>query len=191
MDEKPKTDDTQLPALARPIARVTPSPTLYGELARDLMADLDRFSANVPGFNDETVKPEFVRRKRRIPRPFVQRAVGALFGSNELLAVEVLDAAETMDDQQYLDAMKPVEQKLFAVYKRVRFTNQVREARLARKAQQIYGVAKELARDRETSTIKVHVDEMAKYRTQKKPRRTKPVDVPEDPGPADGPADGQ
>jgi hypothetical protein len=183
MDERPQTDDTRLPVLVKPIPRLTPSPTFYGQLADGLAADLDRFSANVPGFDDETVQPEFVRRKRRIPRRFVQRAVGALFGSSELLAVEVLDAAETMDDQQYIDAMQPVERKLFAVWKRLRFTIQVREARLARKAQQIYGVAKELARDRETSTIQSHVDEMAKFRSQKKRRRTTPDEVPADPEP--------
>jgi hypothetical protein len=144
------------------------------------MGDLDRFTANVPGFDDETVTREFVRRKRRIPRAFVHRAVGALFGSSELHAVEVLDMAETMDDKQYIDAMQPVEQKLFGVWKRLRFTIQVREARLARKAQQIYGVARELARDRETSTIKLHVDEMATFRSQKVRRRTKPDEVPDD-----------
>jgi hypothetical protein len=174
----PQTVDAEVPVPApQPVPLVTPSPTLYGELATGLIGDLDRFSAAVPGFDDETVTPEFVRRKQRVSPEFVNRAVGTLLGSSELLNVKPLDPAETLDDKQYVDAMRPVEQKLLAVYKRVRFTIRVREARLTRRAQQIYGVAKELARDRDTSLIKSQVDDMAKARA----RRAKPAPKPAEP----------
>jgi len=180
MNENTQITESEVPSpvpATQPVPLVTPSPTLYGELAAGLSADLDQFTASVPGFDDETVSPEFVRRKQRIGAPFVNKAVGALFGNNELLAIKPLDAAETMDDKQYVDAMSPLVQKLGTVYKRLRFTVQVREARLTRKAQQIYGVAKELARDRETSVIRIQVDEMAKAL---KAGRTKPAPKPEE-----------
>ena len=176
MNDKTQITEPEVPT-PQPVPLVTPSPTLYGELATTLSADLDQFTASVPGFDDETVTIDFVRRKQRIATVFVNKAVAALFGSNELLAVKPLDAVETMDDKQYVDAMSPLVQKLGTVYQRLRFTVQVREARLARKAQQIYGVAKELARDRETSEIKSHVNEMARAL---KARRTKPAAKPEE-----------
>ena len=182
MNETTQITESEVPAtvpIPQPAPLVTPSPTLYGELATSLSADLDQFTASVPGFDDETVTIEFVRRKQRIATAFVSKAVGALFGNNELLAVKPLDAAETMDDKQYVDAMSPLVQKLGTVYKRLRFTVQVREARLTRKAQQIYGVAKELARDRETAPIAAHVAEMAKALKGRKSRQlAKPEETP-------------
>jgi hypothetical protein len=183
------TAEPDVPVPAQPVPLVTPSPTLYGELASGLISDLDQFSANVPGFDDETVTPEFVRRKERISIDFVNRAVGALFGSSELLGVKVLNSSEAMDDKQYVDAMSPVEQKLLVVYRRLRFTIRMRQARLARTAQQIYGIAKELARDRETSTIRGHVDDMAKARTLRAKRKPKPDEAaPPAPGKEGEPA---
>jgi hypothetical protein len=175
MSDEKKIAEPELPVPAQPVPLVTPSPTLYGELATGLITDLDQFSANVPGFDDETVTTDFVRRKQRISPEFINRAVGALFGDGELLAVKSLNAAEAMDDKQYIDAMLPVEQKLLVVYRRLRFTIRIRQARLARTAQQIYGIAKELARDRDTSTINLHVQDMAKVKNVKVvQRKTKP-----------------
>ncbi len=60
---------TEVPAQApapQATPLVTPSPTLYGELASALSASLDQFAASVPGFDDETVTRDFVRRKKRI-----------------------------------------------------------------------------------------------------------------------------
>lgn len=167
MADKPNPAEPDVPVPAQPIPLVTPSPTLYGELASKLGADLDQFAANVPGFDDETMTKEFVRRKQRVKPDFVNRAVGALFGSNELLDVKALNTSEAMDDKQYVDAMAPVAQKMGAVYKRLRFTVRMREARLARTAQQIFGIAKELARDRDTSTLRSHIDDMARIKSLK------------------------
>jgi hypothetical protein len=183
--QQQQTAETEIPVPVPPIPRFTPTLTLYGELAAALTASLDQFAASVPGFDDETVSRDFVRRKKRISPEFVKSAVSALFGDNELLGVKPLDGAETMDDKQYIDAMNPVVQKLLTVYKRLNFTVQVREARLVRKAQQIYGIAKELARDRETSTIKSHVDQMARTR-QLRRRTAKPEETPP-PSPAPDP----
>ena len=184
MKENTQITESEVPApvpVPQPVPLVTPSPTLYGELAAGLIADLDRFCASVPGFDDETVTLDFVRRKKRVSKVFVTKAVGALFGNNELLEIKPLDAAETMDDKQYVDAMAPLVQKLGSVFKRLGFTVDVREARLTRKAQQIYGVAKELARDREATEIKTQVDEMAKARKIR--AKPAPKEVPAAPAP--------
>ena len=181
MNENTQINESEVPA-PQPVPLVTPSPTLYGELAAGLIAALDQFTASVPGFDDETVTVAFVRRKKRLSKAFVNKAVGALFGNNELLAIKPLDAAEAMDDKQYVDAMFPVVQKLGTVFKRLGFTVDVREARLTRKAQQIYGVAKELARDREATPLNNQVDEMAKTRQ----RRAKPAPKEAPPAAAPG-----
>ena len=116
MNETTQITEPEVPTpVPQPAPLVTPTPTLYGELAAGLLSSLDQFTASVPGFDDETVTPEFVRRKQRISPDFVNTAVSALFGSNELLAVKQLDAVEAQDDKQYTDAMNPVVQRLGAV----------------------------------------------------------------------------
>ena len=195
---QPNAAGSDIPVPASPIIGpgplVTPSPTLYGELATQLIADMDRFAASVPGFDDETVTADFVQSKKNISPPFVLRAIGALFGHVELQNVRSINSEAVRDDEQYVNAMLMVEQKLATVTKRVRFTRQIREARLARYALQIYGIAKELARDRETSTLKTLVDELAKFRYVRLAvaRRKKPAEKPaEAPAPPAGKEGGQ
>jgi len=154
----------------------TPSPTFYSQLAADLIASLDGFTAAVPDFdNPLRLSASFIQSKRRVPKAFVVDAIAALLVSGELQGLKISNTAEVLDDQQYIDAFVPLARHLETALKGLNFTIQAREARLAANAQKIFTTAKALAQDREGTTIGVHVENMK--RSRRKPparRKTKP-----------------
>ena len=158
-----------------PEPMATPSPTFYSQLAADLIASLDGFTAAVPDFdNPLRLSIAFVKAKRRLPKAFVIDAVAALLVSGELQGLRISNTAEVLDDQQYIDAFVPLARHLDTALKGLNFSIQAREARLAANAQKIYTTAKALAQDREGTTIGVHVENMKRSRRQPVRRKTKP-----------------
>lgn len=176
VDHTKETDE--IAAAAEPSPLPTPSPTYYGQLAATLIASIDQFTAAVPDFdNSQQVSKEFVARKRNLPPQFVNDAVSALIVSPELQAIRSLNAAEVLDDKQYVDAFAPLERHLEGALKGVRFAIGIRYARLGAGAQQIYAFAKTIARDRSTTALDVHVERMKRSRTPGRRRKSDGEDV--------------
>ncbi|HYK01367.1 MAG TPA: hypothetical protein VE974_06395 [Thermoanaerobaculia bacterium] len=147
-------------ALDEPAPMVTPSPTFYSELANSLLTALDQFTAAVPNFDNPTVSKDYIKKKRRVPALLVTNAVSAVLVHSELHSVKALNAEQTIDDKQYIDAFTPLARHMETALKAIIFGIEAREARLAANAQQIYAVAKAFVRDRESTTLAVHVDNM-------------------------------
>lgn len=155
----------------------TPSPTLYSEMAAALIAAVDRLIESVPEFGAPVLASAVVERKRRVPPRFVASAVNAVTVSSELHTVKALNAAQTIDDKQFVDAFEPLAAHLATALKGLRRVILARKARLNASAQQIYAFSKALAREREAAPIGDHVDEMKRTLRPSRTRKTgEPVD---------------
>jgi hypothetical protein len=156
----------------------TPKPSVYAQLAAMLIASLNQFMAAIPEFNNpQGVSKDFVKRKRRVPPPFVDNAVSALVVEQELQGIPQLRPDQVLDDREYLDTLKPVLRHMITAVKGLKFTIDVREARLAASAQQIYGIARSLAADRDATSIAAHVDNMKKARRPSKRRKPDVLEI--------------
>ena len=152
----------------------SPTPTFYSERAKELIAAIDRLTEGVPDFDAPQVSKEFVNRKRQIPPEFISHALSALKVDAELHGVPALNAGQVFARKQYVEAFHPVIRHLEATLAGVRFSVAAAEAQLAGHAQQIYGIAKALTRDRETPTqLTMHVEHM--QRALRAARRKKPA----------------
>jgi hypothetical protein len=157
-----------------------PSLTFYAELVAPLAIALELFKAGIPPLDNLTVTKDFIKKKRRVPAPFVSDAVSAVLIEADLQNVRTINTAQALDDQACLDAFIPLARHIDAVRKAVLLIIQGREARLAASAQQIYAVAKAFSRDREATSLGVHVGNMK--RSLKGSHRRRIGGTPETPG---------
>jgi hypothetical protein len=185
MTEKNKQSAALATAETEPAPGPFPSASFYDEIVAPVMAALEQFSVAIPPLDNLAVTQDFIKRKRRVPAPFVTHAVSAILVELELQNVKSLNTAQAFDDKRCLDALVPLARQMDAALKALLLIIQGREARLAANAQQIYAVAKAFARDREATSLGVHVVNMK--RALKGPRRRRIVggDTPETPGKED------
>lgn len=170
---------TEVPLAAEPPVIPTPTVTHYQQVANELSAAMQTFKSAIPGYESaHSLTKNVVEQKRRIPEAFVKKAVAALLMSPELQTVRQLDAAESLDDAQFIDALAPVLQQLGTLYDGLKFTIDARKARLAANAQQIYAISRGLAQTRAGADLTGHVEEMKRARRSHPRRRT---DVPASP----------
>lgn len=172
------TDNPKLELALAPYGTATdtlpsPTPTYYSELAKTLIAMIDQvLRAATPDFETPTLSPKYVARKLRVPPDLISHAFGALLVHPELKNVDALDAATALRRKQYIDAFIPVIKHMDATLKAMRFNVDANQALIAASAEQIYGVAKALARDRETASLSVFVGNMKRaLRAARRPRR--------------------
>jgi hypothetical protein len=194
MSEKVKTTAAQTAAqtavepVAAPLLAIAPLPedtlsptiTVYQERANKLLAALDEFYAAASQMAETTVSRSFVRKNKAVPAAFKEEAFGALLSHAEMQGIRFLDLTQVMDDRQYIDAMRPVSSKLKTIVKGLDFEISAREAREGGVAQQAYGMAKVVVRDRENATLATHVASMARIlRASRRPaRKTTPAEIP-------------
>jgi hypothetical protein len=74
--------------------------------------------------------------------------------------VKKLDVAAARDTLQFIDAFRPVLDKVLAFAKNLQYTLNSRKATLAVDSLQIYDIAKGLARDRRSATVEALVANM-------------------------------
>jgi hypothetical protein len=159
------------PDPAQPPETPTPTRTHYQQVADNLLAAIAAFVAEIPSFETaETMPRSFIRRKRGVPREFVNTAVGALITSPELQSVKQLDATVSADNHQYVEGLSPVLNQLGTIYKDLKATLDGKRALLASDAQQIYAVARSLAHEKQGGALLSHVENM---RRALRPRRKK------------------
>ena len=170
-------DNINSPEKVGPAADIEPAPvpnpssTFYSEMVAVLIAAVDHLIQSIPEFDTPVVTTEFVERKRRLSPLFVSRAVNALLVNPELQEVKPLNAAQTIDDKQFIDAFEPLEAHLTTALKGLKRVIAARRARLNAAAELIYLFGKALAQDRDATTIHDHVDTMK--RSRHAPRRSR------------------
>jgi hypothetical protein len=133
---------------------VGPTVTHYQQLASQFIAALDQIAAIIPRL--EAAHPstvDLVRSRQNIRIAFLATATSAVEQTPELQAVRQLDPTEARDTLQFLEAFKPVLDKVTAFAKTLSFTMQSRKASLATSSLRIYYFAKGIAKDPNSAQV--------------------------------------
>ena len=155
------TDGTTTPPTTPPPDTPTPTITHYQQIAAEFMAALDEIAQIIPKLAAAHVSTaNLVRSRLNVPNQFLSTVTAAVVQVPELQAMQKLDVNEALDTLQFLEAFRPVRDKVDAFAKNLKYTMDSRKADLATKALLTYDVAKGLARDPNSATIAALVANM-------------------------------
>src|SRR5205085_9912093 len=143
--DQPPPGVNEVPA---PPANGTPTVTHYQQLADDFSKALDEIAAIIPKLEAQhPATANFVRSHLNVPTEFLATAIAAVEQTPALQGVEKLDVTAARDTLQFIEAFRPVQDKVTAFANSLKFTMASRKASLAADALQIYSIAKGVARD--------------------------------------------
>jgi len=132
-----------------PVEAVTPTITHYQQLANEFIRELDEIAANIPKLEAQHVSTvNFVRSHLNASTEFLATVITAIEQTPELQGVGKLDAASGRDTLQFLEAFRPVLDKVTAFARNLQYALNSRKAALVGDALRIYDVAKAIAKDR-------------------------------------------
>lgn len=153
MTTKTATHPTATEAPADPI-ETGPTVTRYQQLADEFMSNLNEIAAGIPKLEIPHVSTAgFVRGLQNVPLEFLATVVAAVEQTQELQVLNKLDLTTARDTLQFIEAFRPVVDKLSGFGKSLLFTMQSRKAALAADALQIYYISKGLGRDPNSAAI--------------------------------------
>ena len=148
---------------ANPNPDIPPSPTLtrYQQLADEFTKSLDALVTALPSLevSHQTTAP-FVRTHQNTPDAFIETVISAVEQSPELKGVGTLDPTAARDTLQFIEAFRPLADKINAFGATLRFTVGSRRANLVARSQQMYGIAKNVARLSGGALVGQHVRNM-------------------------------
>jgi hypothetical protein len=133
-----------------PDPTTTPTPTIthYQQLADDFSKALDQIASIIPKLEiTHPATANSVRSHLNVPTEFLATAIAAVEQTPELQGVNKLDVTAARDTLQFIEAFRPVQDKVTAFANSLKFTMASRKANLAADALQIYSIAKGVARD--------------------------------------------
>jgi hypothetical protein len=131
-----------------PSTTPTPTVTHYQQLADNFAKALDEITAIIPKLEiTHPATANFVRSHLNVPTEFLATAIAAVEQTPELQGVNKLDVSAARDTLQFIDAFRPIQDKVTAFANSLKFTMASRKATLAADALQIYSIAKGIARD--------------------------------------------
>ena len=140
---------------------LTPTITHYQQIAAEFMAALDEIAQIIPKLEAAHVSTaNLVRSRLNVPNDFLATVTAAVEQVPELQAMQKLDVSAARDTLQFLEAFRPVRDKVDAFAKNLKYTMDSRKADLATKSLLTYDVAKGLARDPNSATISALVANM-------------------------------
>jgi hypothetical protein len=149
------------PADGTPTTTPSPTTTRYQELANQFSAQLDELLAIIPNMEASHVSiATFVRSHLNVPTEFLATAIAAVEQTPELDAVGKLNVVAARDTLQFIEAFRPIHDKIVSVANRLKFTLNSRRATLAADSLQIYNIAKGVARDPASADVAAHVANM-------------------------------
>lgn len=161
---------------------VTPTVTHYQERAAIFLATFDQAVATIPNLESKHASTEkFVRGHLSVPDKFLATAIASVELNPELQNVNRLDAASARDTLQFNEAMRPVADRIKAVYDSLMYTMNSRKAVVVSGALQIYDVAQGLARDPNSGPL---TSVVANLKRDLGPRGPKKKKVASEPPPA-------
>lgn len=134
----------------------TPTPTIthYQQVAAEFMSALDEIAQIIPKLEAIHVSTaNLVRSRLNVPNEFLATVTAAVEQVPELQAINKLDVNAARDTIQFLEAFRPVRDKVDAFAKNLKYTMDSRKAKLATDSLLTYDVAKGLARDPNSATI--------------------------------------
>jgi hypothetical protein len=137
---------------------ISPTVTHYQQLATEVCKQLDVIAASVPRL--ELKHPSVAKSTNsllNVPMEFLATAIAVVDQVPELQNVNRLDVAAARDALQFIQAFRPVADKVAALFKSVTSTINTQQAGLAVDSLQTYAIAKGLARDVKSAHIASHV----------------------------------
>jgi hypothetical protein len=139
----------------------TPTITRYQQVAAEFMAALDEIAKIIPKLEAAHVSTaNLVRSRLNVPNEFLATVTAAVEQTPELQAVNKLNVNEARDTLQFLEAFRPVRDKVDAFAKNLKHTMDSRKATLATQSLQVYDIAKGVARDPSSATVAALVANM-------------------------------
>ncbi len=168
--------DTQF-RLVAPLETPSPTVTAAERLANEIAEAIDTIAARIPQL--EAPHPSTatgVRGARTVSREFIVSMIAAVEAMPELQSVGTFDTEEARATLQFIDAFRPVADRLAALMASVNYTMESRRAKVAAAAMTTYAVAKGLARDPGGASLVVHLDILRHDlgRKNRPPRRVTP-----------------
>jgi hypothetical protein len=131
-----------------PEPTVTPTITHYQTLADEFTRELDTIATIIPKLEASHITTaNFVRSHLNVPTEFLATAIAAVEQTTALQGVNKLDVLAARDTLQFIEAFRPVLDKVTSFASSLKFTIASRKASLAADALQIYSIAKGVARD--------------------------------------------
>jgi hypothetical protein len=138
----------------------TPTLTEYQKVARDLMTALDAFANVIPKLEEsEAVDAKQVRRNLNVPDVFCYTAITAAEQLEELDGVQQ-HTGRGRNRLQYLEAFRPLDDKLDVVSRRLKHGLYASKSAVAGDALEIYRVAKAKNKSSRNPALAVHVKAM-------------------------------
>ena len=179
----------QVPADPAPVQ--TPTITHYQQIAENLAKALDDMLALIPTFVE--AHPDttaFVNRHQNVPLQFIATAVAAVQENPELQG-GTFDATEARDALQFIDAFRPMADRLTAAAKNLNFSIRSRKANAGNGALEVYAIAKRVALNPLSTTVASHVGNLKRdlgrrggVRKKQAPGTPNPVPAPGTSAPA-------
>ncbi|HXH39303.1 MAG TPA: hypothetical protein VNN08_11800 [Thermoanaerobaculia bacterium] len=184
---KATADVPQVPA-PDPVPAQTPTITHYQQIAETFAKALDDMLALIPTFveaHPDTTR--FVNRHQNVPLQFIATAVAAAEENPELQG-GTFDATEARDALQYIDAFRPMADRLHAAAKNLTFSINSRKANAGNGALEVYAIAKRVALNPLSTTVSSHVSNLKRDLGKRRAKKVTPT--PGTPVPAPLPAPG-
>lgn len=151
-----------------------PSPTVthYQQVAADVMAAFDEIAARIPRLEVvHAATASAVRRRVNVPEKFLATATSAVEQVPELSAVKKFDVSIARDTLQFLEAFRPVLDKIDALATNLKFTMDSRKAELYKKSLIVYSVAQGLSRDPSAGLVAAQTANMKRDLGRRGPRK--------------------
>lgn len=161
----------------------TPTLTHYDQLASQVIAAIAGLEASIPRF--ETSLPSnfaFVQGKRNVPADFIATVLAAVEANPELQRLGKFDVVEARDTLQFINAFRPVVDRVTAFIRNVQFTMDSKKAKVAVSGLQIYDIAKGIARDPSSAVVGAHVRSMKRDLRRSRPK-ARSSSTPDSPSP--------
>jgi hypothetical protein len=126
----------------------SPTVTHYQQLADQFMKDLDAIASVIPKLEASHISTAtFVRTHTNVSINFLATCIAAVEQTAALQGVNKLNSQAARDTLQFIEAFRPVLDKVESFTNSLRFTVASRKAALTADALQIYFIAKGVARD--------------------------------------------
>lgn len=140
----------------------TPTPTHYQELAAELMSVFDQLAVLIPKLEEAeasaTIRLGQIR--QNVSDAFCATAINALEQVPEVDGEKKLDTELSRNRLQFLEAFRPVDDKLTAFSKRLRHALRVTKSVLAADMLHAYRLFKSHASDNKSPLLHAHADAM-------------------------------
>jgi hypothetical protein len=186
MFEQVTVDVPQVPA--DPAPAQTPTITHYQQIAENLAKALDDMLALIPTFVE--AHPDttaFVNRHQNVPLQFIATAVAAVEENPELQG-GTFDATEARDALQFIEAFRPIADRLTAAARNLNFSIRSRKANAGNGALEVYAIAKRVALNPLSTTVASHVSNLRRDLGRVGKGGRKATQTPGTPAPAPIPA---